>query len=111
MCSCVLSCLSHVQLFATLWTVSHQAPLSVGILQARVLECVATPSSRGSSQPRDQTSISYISGTGRWFFTTSATWEAHETCGMLQIHEVRNFDHLSYIYCESHQIWEYARVC
>ena len=26
----------------------------MGILQARILECVAMPSSRGSSQPRDQ---------------------------------------------------------
>ena len=30
-----------------------------GILQARILECVAMPSSRGSSRPRDQTGISY----------------------------------------------------
>ena len=29
-----------------------------GILQARILECVAMPSSRGSSQPRDQICIS-----------------------------------------------------
>ena len=35
---------SHVQLFVTLWTVSHQAPLSMGILQARILEWVAMPS-------------------------------------------------------------------
>ena len=34
---------------ATLWTVAHQAPLSTGILQARALEWVAMPSSRGSS--------------------------------------------------------------
>ena len=34
----VLSHFSHVQLFVTLWTVAHQAPLSVGILQARILE-------------------------------------------------------------------------
>ena len=27
---CVLSHFSHVQLFATLWTVAHQAPLSMG---------------------------------------------------------------------------------
>ena len=33
-----------------------------GILQARILEWVATPSSRGSSPPRDQTSISCIAG-------------------------------------------------
>ena len=34
-----------------------------GILQARILEWVAMPSSRGPSQPRDQTCISCI---GRW---------------------------------------------
>ena len=32
-----------------------------GILQARILEWVAKPSSRGSSQPRDQTLVSYVS--------------------------------------------------
>ena len=36
-----------------------------GILQARILEWVAIPSSRGSSWPRDQTHISYISCIGR----------------------------------------------
>ena len=40
----VLSC---VQLFVTPWAVAHQAPLSMGILQARMLEWVAMPSSRG----------------------------------------------------------------
>ena len=38
---CVLRHLSHVQLFATPWTVARQAPLSIGILQARILEWVA----------------------------------------------------------------------
>ena len=33
-----------------------------GILQARLLEWVAFPFSRGSSQPRDQTQVSYIAG-------------------------------------------------
>ena len=33
-----------------------------GILQARILEWVAFPFSRGSSQPRDQTQISLIAG-------------------------------------------------
>ena len=32
-----------------------------GILQARILEWVAMPSSRGSSQPRDKTCASYVS--------------------------------------------------
>ena len=37
-----------------------------GILQARILEWVAMPSSRGSSQPRDRTVISYVSYIVRW---------------------------------------------
>ena len=36
------------------------------ILQARILERVAMPSSRRSSRPRDWTHISYVSCTGRW---------------------------------------------
>ena len=38
-----------------------------GILQARILEWVAIPFSRGSSQPRDQTQVSLIAGQ---FFTS-----------------------------------------
>ena len=33
------------------WTVAYQASLSMGILQARILDWVAMPSSKGSSQP------------------------------------------------------------
>ena len=36
-----------------------------GILQTRILEWVTLPSSRGSSQPRDWTHISYVSCIGR----------------------------------------------
>ena len=43
-----------------------------GIFQARILEWVAISYSRGSSQPRDWTHISYI---GRWIFYHCATWE------------------------------------
>ena len=46
-----------------------------GILQARILKWVAMPSSRGSSQPRDKTILSYISCMKRRFFTTNTTWE------------------------------------
>ena len=64
----MLNCFSHVQLFVTLWTVAHQAPLSMEILQARILEWVAMPSSRGSSHPRDRTCISCDSCiVGRFF--------------------------------------------
>ena len=58
-CICAES-LSCVRLFATLWTIACQVPLSMGILQARILEWVTMPSSRGSSQPRDQTHVSCL---------------------------------------------------
>ena len=49
-----------------------------GIFQARILEWIATPFSRGSSQPRDELmSLKSAALVGR-FFTTSATWEAPE---------------------------------
>ena len=57
-----LCMLSHVRLFVTPQIVAHQTPLSMGILQARILERVAIPSYRGSSQPRVQISISCIAG-------------------------------------------------
>ena len=50
---CVFSHISLVRLSVTQWTVAHQAPLSMGILQARILEWVAMPSSKGSSRPRE----------------------------------------------------------
>ena len=57
-----------VYLFATPWTVAHQAPLSTGVLQARILEWIVMSSSRGSSQPRDLTQVSCIAD---GFFTYS----------------------------------------
>ena len=57
----------------TLWTTGYQAPLSMGILQARILDGVVMPLSSGSSGPRDQTHVFYISCIGRRVLTISAT--------------------------------------
>ena len=70
---CFASLLSCVQHLATPRTVARQVPLSMGILLARILEWVAMPSSRGSSQSRDWTQVSRIAG---GFFTVWATREA-----------------------------------
>ena len=55
--------------------IDYSLPVSSvhGILQARILEWVAIPSSRGSSKPRDQTQVSNTAG---GFFTVWATREA-----------------------------------
>ena len=63
-------CVSVVQLCPTLCDPVDCSPPGSsmhGILQARILEWVAMPSSRGSSPPKDQTSVSHIEGR---FFTT-----------------------------------------
>ena len=59
---------SRVQLFATPWTIYTVH----GILQARILEWVAFPFSRGTSQPHNQTRASCIAG---GFFTNWAIRE------------------------------------
>ena len=78
MCGCWS--LSHVWLFATHGLCLPVSPVH-GILQARILEWVAMPSSRGSSLPSDQTQVSCIG-----FFTIWATREAQwlaEFCNYL----------------------------
>ena len=55
-----------------LWLVDYTVQ---EILQARILEWVAFPFSRGSSQPRDQTQVSHIAGR---FFTSWAIKETQE---------------------------------
>ena len=69
------------------WSESHSAVSAVsdsldctvhGILQARILEWVAFPFSRGSSQPKDWTQVSRTAG---GVFTSWATREAHLTYG------------------------------
>ena len=61
----MLSHFSCVQLCDTLDCSLPGSSLSMGIFQARILEWVAMPSSMGSSQPRDQTHVSYVFCTGR----------------------------------------------
>ena len=60
---------------------SLQAPLSMGTVQARILEGVASCFSRGSSRPRDRTQVFCISCIGRWVVYHSSplgSLEGHE---------------------------------
>ena len=62
-----VSMLSHSVMANSLWLMNCTPSGSSvhGVLQARILEWVAMSSSRGSSQPRDQTCIPYVSYIGR----------------------------------------------
>ena len=76
--TCVLSHFSRVWLCASLWTLCSPPGSSVHrILQARILEWVVMPSSRGSSQPQGSNRQSFMSpALVSGFFTTSTTWKA-----------------------------------
>ena len=71
--------LSCVQLFVTPWTVTHPAPLSIGF--PRQEYWVAISFSRGSSQPRDQTQVSWITGK---FFIIWATRDVRALISFLR---------------------------
>ena len=62
-CVCVCVCVSHSAMFDSLQPMDYSPPGSSvhGSLQARILEWVAIPFSRGASRPRDQTWVSCIS--------------------------------------------------
>ena len=73
--TCVFSRFSHVWLFATL-DCSPPGSSFHGILQARILEWVAMPSSRGSSWPRDGNHICLHLLHCRQILYHWTTWEA-----------------------------------
>ena len=77
-CACMQSHFHHVQLFATLWTVAHQAPLSMGFSRQEYWSGVPCPPPGdlpdSGIEPRSSGSSLLVGE----FFTTSATWEAQE---------------------------------
>ena len=72
---CVLSHFSHVQLFAILWTVAHQTPLSMGFSRQEYWSGLPFPTPGDLPNPRIKP-VSHVSCLGRQggrFFTTSIT--------------------------------------
>ena len=73
--TCMLNCLSCVWLFATLWTIGCQVPLSMGFSKHEywnVLPCLpAGDLPNPEIKPTSLISLALASG----FFTTSTTWE------------------------------------
>ena len=66
----MLSRFNCVRHFATPWTIARQGCYPWGCPGKNILEWIAISFSRGSSQPRDQTHVSYVSCIAGRFFTT-----------------------------------------
>ena len=73
--TCMLSCFSHVVFFATLWAVTLQASLSVGISRLKYLSGLSCTTPGDIPNPGVKICISYVSCIAGRFFTPSVTWE------------------------------------
>ena len=82
---CVLSHFGHIQLFVTLWTVAHEAPLSMGFSRQEYWTRLPCPSSGNLPSPgiKPTSFLSPVLAGG--FFTTSATCEAQANLTKIQI--------------------------
>ena len=73
---CMLSCFSCVQLFAILWTVALQDPLSVGFSRQEYCSGLPCPPPGDLPDPGIKSTSLVSPGLAGRFFTTSTTWEA-----------------------------------
>ena len=67
--------LNHIQLFATLWTVARQAPLSMGFSRHEYWSGLLFPSPGDLVTPGIEPTSLVSPALAGGFFTTSATWE------------------------------------
>ena len=72
----VLSCFSRVQLFVTLWTIAHQAPLSVEFSRQEYWSGLPCPPPGDISNPGIEPASIMSPALAGGFLTTSATWKA-----------------------------------
>ena len=89
MCACVLSCCSPVQLFMTLWTVAHPAPLSMGFSRQDYWNALPCPPPSDLPDPGIKPMSLLSPALSGGFFTDSATWEAIDIT--LDIPTLRNY--------------------
>ena len=76
MCLSVLSCFSQLGLFATLWTVARQAPLSVGLSRQKYWSGMSFHPPGDLPNPGINSASLVSPALGGRFFTTTDTWEA-----------------------------------
>ena len=71
----MVSCLSHAQLFATLWTVAQQVPLSMGFPRQECWSGLPCPPLGDLPNPGIEPVSLMSPASADGFFTTRATWD------------------------------------
>ena len=95
--------LSRLRLFATPWTVAHQAPPSMGFSRQEYWSGLPFPSPGESSQPRDRTQVSCIAG--RRYIQVQPLFKSHS----LPFRTINQPQFLS-ISCLSYFEWFYVTL-
>ena len=80
---CMWSCFSRVWLFATMWTVAHQALLSMGFSRQEYWSGLPCPPSGDLPNP----GVKLESALAGRFFTTSTTWDAPWEAKLHECHQ------------------------
>ena len=75
-CVCVLSCLSRILLFVTLWTIAHQSPLSMGFSRQECWSGLPYLPPGDLLDPGIKSKSVMSPALAGDFFNTSAIWEA-----------------------------------
>ena len=74
----------------------------MGILQARILEWFAMPSSRGTSQPRDQTQVSWKAG---GFFTILVNSHTYTQCAHIHLQSLNDINPALLLWFKVTTVW------
>ena len=110
---CVLNFFSCVQIFATLWTVAHQAPLSMGFSRQEHWRGLPCPPPGDLPNPGiEPTSPTLVGG----FYITSTTWEAPicvqiHTNTYIYIYEIYIYIYMKFIYMKFTILEDSAKMC
>ena len=75
--ACMLSCFSHAQLIVILWTVACQASVSMGSSRQEYWSGLPCPPPGDLPNSGIELAFLMCPAMAGWFFTSSATWEAH----------------------------------
>ena len=91
---CVYCFFSHVQLFATLWTLACKAPLSMGFSRQEYWSGLPCPPPGELPNPGVKPASLMSPALAGGFFTTRTTWEAH-MCVFIYKQHMREQNHTS----------------
>ena len=112
-------CAQSLQVFATPWTVAHQAPLSIWFSRQECWSRFSFPSPGDLPGSGIKPSTPALAG---GFFTTSVTWEAHIVhyilfyCGLLVLHIYNDAYFVNLIYanrlnqCDSNHLLKFSHL-